>query len=141
MNKLLKMRIWDGAQFLFCDLGKHLHLLEISERGTPFIPLVLNYPEINDGTFVVQHFAGVKDKKGKEIYEGDILTGSYQSDTDVKSNNKLVIFEDGAFKFVIRSDWVITLKFLLNKSEINRLKLRVIGNKFENPELLKSKIG
>ena len=68
------------------------------------------------GTYELMQFTGLKDKNGKEIYEGDIVT-SYNK------NRCVVEWLDGAGGFL----------FEQCDAEINE----VIGNIYENPELLK----
>jgi hypothetical protein len=67
----------------------------------------------------VMQFTGVKDKDGKEIYEGDIVR---YGKADLQ-----IIFEDGAFKI---GGGLIYYR----RPE----EMKVIGNIYENPELLKA---
>jgi uncharacterized phage protein (TIGR01671 family) len=79
-----------------------------------------NQPYTN-GTLM--QFTGLKDKNGKEIYEGDFL----QSMT---SGDFVVTFEDGEFR--AHNDHVTISR------EAWKYRL-VTGNIYENPELLKEK--
>lgn len=82
-----------------------------------------------DGIEVMQ-FTGIKDKNDVEIYEGDIVNGSFTGSLP-KRNQSItgtVCFDQGVF-------------FLNNNTGIQALRLfdqgiEVIGNIYENPELL-----
>ena len=68
-------------------------------------------------------FTGLHDKNGVEIYEGDIVGW-----VDSQGKNEIVFSKFGAFAWRDNGDW--------NIGKWNR-KMTVIGNIYENPELLK----
>lgn len=87
---------------------------------------------------VLMQYTGLKDCNGTEIYEGDIVVKSYinpMTDKAIK-DQYTVIFEDGCFK-TKHTDHPFGstfLYFLLDN--IGRQKIDIIGNIYENPELL-----
>ena len=70
--------------------------------------------------FSLMQSTGLKDKNGKEIYEGDIISGG---------QNYEVFWDNGLAGFLARSSH--TQGRELNDS------FEIIGNIYENPELLK----
>lgn len=84
----------------------------------------------------LMQYTGLKDKNGKEIYEGDILNvdahyPAYGGKWEVQTT--LVSFEVGGFLHRSgRSNFCERLS-------ANMGQIQVIGNRFENPDLLTAK--
>src|SRR5206468_1427488 len=73
------------------------------------------FPEL-----IIMQYTSLKDKNGKEIYEGDILKGAY--------NDHLYLVEFKRGEFICEKGIHILGRSLWDKTEI-------VGNIYENPEL------
>ena len=83
-----------------------------------------DYPRSQSSNFpflVIEQYTGLKDKNGKEIYEGDIV--EWQSHI---IHREAVVFSDGVF-------WATSIPLY----EVAK-NAEVIGNIMENPELIKN---
>ena len=69
----------------------------------------------------LMQFTGLHDKNGKEIWEGDILKGSWRAKTNE------VRFENGSF----------CIGYHLTVDDMEARESEVIGDIYSNPELLK----
>ena len=96
------------------------------------------------GSVEIVRYTGLKDKKGKEIFEGDII----RIDGGGKPVNVSVGFQNGCF--VINAPWIKgdvsmpELKYYTFFAELDEDKsfkdcilTEIIGNIYESPELLK----
>ena len=80
---------------------------------------------------------GLKDKNGKEIFEGDIITNG-QNVMCMKRHNTLGFYieEKGKVEFI--ADCADLAEFEADVKEIEDF-IEIIGNIYENPELLEVK--
>jgi len=96
--------------------------------------------------YILLQYTGLKDKNGKEIYEGDILLMPVypsESNPNGEPDMGVVGFTAGAFGWrYLNSKGKPTGQFesflSWNGESDNLLEEKVIGNIYENPELLKA---
>lgn len=106
-------------------------------QGNLFIDSNNNYfivNDMNDGNInfckvfdeSVGQFTGVKDKHGKEVYEGDII--SFGEDYRIEE----ISFKDGCFGYENKG----SIEYFTPLIENEPIYYEIIGNIYENPELL-----
>lgn len=138
MNREIKFRAWDTFNkrmvydpYYFRD-NFDKGLSHEPEWQVPY-QFAEQWQDVDDGIWrpcQIMQFTGLKDKNGKEIYEGDIV----QFDTWSKKGVKEVVqFEDGAFMPFFDPHYCDDEQ----GDHFNDDTIGVIGNIFEHPELIK----
>jgi len=129
--KNLKFRAWDIYFKKMFDV-KRLEWLSSGDMN-----VVLNDKEesYSDGCELMQ-FTGLLDKQGKEIYEGDIVKCEYQEGVAIVKFGKGYQGEpaDGMYPY-----WGWYVDGWFDQYAFNGDEVEVIGNIYENPELLEEK--
>lgn len=116
-NRILKFRVWDLKYKYYCT---NLGFLGLDCDG--ILCNIQSSSIKND--YIIQQFTGLIDKNGKEIYEGDIIK-NFNYIGEVK-------FKNGGY--FVSQDKLTRPGELLGYGQIYWDE--VIGNIFENPELL-----
>lgn len=87
--------------------------------------------ELERDDYELMQYTGLKDKNGKEIYEGDIVIDEWGDDKMIHS-----------VKFDLENAQFLFYSINTSPVEINLfsdlLDVRIIGNIYENPELLET---
>ena len=114
----IKFRQWDKRNKRFHYFGFTLD--DYFEFTSPVSPCRKNYP--------VSQYTGLKDSKGVEIYEGDVVNSRHLSLAEV-------VFSKKAAKFCIQIYRMNPYKEM-TKRVYSILSCEVVGNIYANPELL-----
>ena len=126
-NRTIKFRFWNPHGKAFVEQYKYSgYVDELFEQDDMLIPC---------------QCTGIKDNQEKYIWEGDII--EFERLLTVRDSKKftgIISYVDAAYLVMAKtSDVAGTLSYMwlhdLSK-EIYNWKVRVIGNKFENPELI-----
>jgi len=124
----IKFRAWEekGKDMIYSHRGNFVMELD---GECSFVEWGHNYFKPMPDLILMQ-FTGLKDKDGKEIYEGDILFWKDKNDPESTSMFS-IIFNEGCFC----DDDDEPLFELISKNDILG-DYEVIGNIYENPEIL-----
>ena len=124
MNNRFKFRFWNGRNIIYDDLP-HLELYNCED-------------------YIWMQCTGLKDKNGKLIYEGDILQSEEYPFKNEKGYNYAaeVLWDDASatfYYYTFRISNNVAGRSTGNTGELNEYEdWKVIGNIYENKELLES---
>jgi len=115
----IKFRAWD-------KLNKEMFNIEIIDfQEKKVYRDTVSYREFND--IELMQYTGLKDMRGKEIYEGDIIFESFGE------RYYKVIFENGVFRAEFEGDFE---EYSFDLIDVVAQGCEVAGNIYENPELM-----
>ena len=84
--------------------------------------------------YELTQFTGLTDKNGKEIYEGDIFNCIYDFD-GCKKHKQAVVYVEVSARFITK-DYGECHQPNVMQNMSDMIRMEVIGNIYENPELL-----
>jgi uncharacterized phage protein (TIGR01671 family) len=134
MSRELKFRVWDKLEKRFYDSKSNFQDHYVISLNGKFHNL---HNGVGGDEVIIQQYTGLKDKNGKEIYEGDFIKYEFPTDQQV------IMRKSRGCQNIVAVRWS-------NEEEDNHPGFRIvdlmgqygsceiIGNIFENPELLSS---
>lgn len=117
MSREIKFRVWDKNN------SEMIWFYELANN-----PIMLRDSMTASGTLNIElmQYTGLKDKNGKEIYEGDILN-----------------YDNALFKVVFIPGEIGMKRIIVEKAKptyrLHKIQGEIIGNIYKTPELLKNK--
>lgn len=122
--------------------GKHMHVCPENKHldGTWVEGYLADKNHINDGKceFLIDpeticQYTGLTDKNGKKIWEGDILEGHLDDKFPEDVTREKVIWHESGWK--TEEPGCVDKEYL---DEFDTENFEVVGNVFDNPELLEA---
>lgn len=140
-SRIIKFRAWNKQKNVMCYEDEDNSAMYLDGWCASDIQVINQTFESKfvKKTYEFMQYTGLHDENGKEIYEGDIIEFSY--DMFVGNFNTFVakgkvIFEEGAFYVEIFENERTTEGEAYLLYSINLDTIEVIGNIYENKELL-----
>lgn len=137
MQDRFKFRVWHKKRKQMYEV-LHLHTETwtnggewVTAKGFNIITQQDIHIQIEPKDGVIMQCTGLKDKNGKLIYEGDIINIWCKNFTKNQISEVKFCKERAAFTFDYNTDLCNIVPCTMEKTEIE-----VIGNIYENPELL-----
>lgn len=146
MNRDIKFRIFANNKFYYKCLVGNTNDIEDEKWTCPVVWLDDRKEWVNCDNGIITQYTGLKDINNVEIYEGDICRGNSLGD-----DNELFIIKFGKYK---TKNWINLYgicntyqygwyaEYIKDKSQVHLVSpngIKVVGNIFENKELLKMK--
>lgn len=120
--KELKFRVWDNVDYM----SSSFNLQDVQEKKVQWTR-----------DCVVMQYTVLNDKNGKEIFEGDIVEFDKNGIGDIPYDGYHKIRRTPVYWNDFRASWSVKFSEMANHDLFKyHLMCEVIGNIYENPELL-----
>lgn len=127
----IKFRGMTSKGWLYGDLIHNRGKVYIAPVGEIYHGAIQEDFEVTDVNSIGQ-FTGLKDALGRDLYEGDIIESSYGNRHFIKYD-----YSNGAFVAVPYSDDDFSVPRYLVNSWILKFRKRIVGNIYDNKDLMK----
>lgn len=122
----IEFRVWDSINKTYLDYDLFFNYRTFSRFLRSRKSL-----HIEEEGLIPQQYIGIEDKHAKKVYEGDIVKYSWTAgENEVEHDVGEIFFEEAIF-YISKQD-----RFSWNDWNLRKDSIEVIGNIFENPELL-----
>lgn len=140
--RVFKFRAWDKFNAQYWNSEEYNNLGDFFKKIQHFID--------GGNDLIIEQFTGLIDKNGKEVYEGDIIkwkeTRFFNKEQEQKGVamprffKSAVVYDDAEFLVSSTQEFDTPLCCFFRTEDVHNqfdYKAEVIGNIYENPELLK----
>lgn len=132
MNRTIKFRVWNKARNKW-EHGPHENPSLDGVNlfgGCILLGGFVNMPMSELGSLIALQYTGLKDKNGREIFKGDIV--KFFTPNHGVETTDIVCYSEGQFQME-GCCWAVFDSLYFDDEK----GLEVVGNIFDNPELLK----
>ena len=138
----LKIRAFNNNEMLYPNgifiNGDRIRLLFRDKKRKEIEYTSIPYNK-KEPTYIMQ-YTGLKDKNGKEIYEGDIIRVEREHDFTYEIIGTVIYMPSRGYCLRVSRYWDvdqdIAIKSSLRYGHITQCYSKIIGNIYENPEVL-----